>query len=871
MGSNFEPTKVFKKNDSPRLTIGVIKSSMVHQRDKLMIDGLKQAAKENDVNLIVYNGGMIVSPDDLDLQAIAIFEFVDKNRLDGLIIWTGNINWHASAEVTERFVKKYNFLPVVSLEIKIDGIPSILWDDYNGMRDALIHLIDVHKYKKIGFVMGKAPLSAYHRYEAYLKTMTEYGIPIDQKLIIDHDSLYNYTNALQYAIHMERSIFIEQAIIGNYEESIGVIENLMGTGIEALVCFNDMNTRTVNRILKDRNIPLIPIVGFDDDPESRACSPALTTVRPPIYEMGKRAVEVIVAKIKGIQTEETEILPCRLIVRQSCGCPCSSIMKEDMYKDRLQLYLTQSDIEKVNAEDFEKIVKEVIVSQDIDDVWVERLVKVFFECLQGDDGAFVDYLERLILYSPNKKYIEIYQDIVIVMHFLIDYFKDNSLYYCKAKKLLQQGTVCIADARLRTEMSKRLKQTQRHFDIITFSQRISNTYDINEILGKIEGGLRYLGISSCYLSIYENGSVSDDKARLLLAYNKNGHIEIPQDTCIFPSKQLVPEEIMLFDKPVQFVLLSLHFRKKKIGFILFEDNLDDSSEYGRLTEAISNAVYSTLLVDELKSKAQELKKINSELESAYHLLKENQQKLISSEKMASLGKLTAGIAHEMNTPLAAVRTSLKEFDELVHEYNESIGNPDVQSEDHRSISADMMKCLKLAVQAAEKSSGFIKGIKAQTSNLKTSNSQVFNAADVITDTLSIMDFALRKGNCKLITNFDDSIKLYGDPNRFVQMVTNLVMNSIDACKPDGGKISILIEDNGDGFTKLTFQDTGCGIPEEIKARIFDPMFTTKPFGEGTGLGLSIVHDIVNEFNGKIKIESYKGLTSFFIFLPIKKE
>ncbi|NLD47734.1 MAG: hypothetical protein GX660_11120, partial [Clostridiaceae bacterium] len=71
--------------------------------------------------------------------------------------------------------------------------------------------------------------------------------------------------------------------------------------------------------------------------------------------------------------------------------------------------------------------------------------------------------------------------------------------------------------------------------------------------------------------------------------------------------------------------------------------------------------------------------------------------------------------------------------------------------------------------------------------------------------------------------------------------------------------------------KLTVQDTGCGIPEEILPRIFDPMFTTKSFGEATGLGLSIVHDIINEFKGKIDVKSQKGLTSFVVYLPIKQE
>jgi|GEM_PF-602517 len=868
---DFEPTTVLNKKTSHRLTIGVIKSNMSDQRDILFVEGLKHAADENGVNLIVYRGGMIVSPDDIDLQAITIFDFVDKNRLDGLIIWTGNISWHASEEFTEAFVKKYNFLPVISLENKINGITSILWDNYNGMREALKHLIEVHKYKRIGAFMGNEPSSIYQRYKAYTETLTEHGIPIDPKIVINHDELYNFENTIQYAINMDRSIFVELGIKNNFEKSISIIENLLDTGIEALVCCNDLSARTVHRILKARNLPLIPIVGFDDDPESRAGNPSLTTVRPPIYEMGKRAVEVIIAKIKGHNTPQTEYIPCNLIVRQSCGCPCSSLMKEDLYKEKLKQYISFHGLDNINADKFEEFLKYfVAVPDDMDSDWSKKFLKAFLDDIQGDEGVFADYIKYLLVYTQGKKYIELFQDIIIVMHFFIDpLIKNNTLDYYKAKKLLQQGTVLIADMRVRSEMSKRLKQTQRHYDIITFSQIIANTYDINEIMESTAKGLRFLGISSCYLSLYENGSISTEKARLLMSYSENKNIMISEDACPYPSKLLLPEEVLPFDERFHYVLKPLHFRKRNIGFILFSDTLEDYTEYERLTETISNAIHSSILIDELKSKARELFTINSELESAYSLLKKNQQKLLISEKMASLGRLTAGIAHEMNTPLAAVRTSLKELEDFIHEYSLSIGNPSVLPEDHRLITADMMRCLKLATQSAEKSAGFIKTINSQTTNINKSNIQVFNAAEIIKEALKVLEFAIRKGNCRLVTDFDNSIKLYGDPNKLVQVATNLVINSIDACKPDGGTISILIKNNRDGFARLTFQDTGCGIPEEIKSRIFDPMFTTKPFGEGTGLGLSIVHELINEFKGSINIESKKGLTSFFIFLPIK--
>ena len=157
----------------------------------------------------------------------------------------------------------------------------------------------------------------------------------------------------------------------------------------------------------------------------------------------------------------------------------------------------------------------------------------------------------------------------------------------------------------------------------------------------------------------------------------------------------------------------------------------------------------------------------------------------------------------MNTPLVSVRTSLKELSDFIHEYNESIGNLSVLPEDHRLIKEDMIRCLKLATQSAEKSAGFIKAINSQTTNASASNFQLFNVAQVIKEALTVLEFAIRKGNCRLITNFDNSINLYGDPNKLAQVATNIVINSIDACEPDGGTITILIENNG------------CGLPSSL--------------------------------------------------------
>lgn len=259
----------------------------------------------------------------------------------------------------------------------------------------------------------------------------------------------------------------------------------------------------------------------------------------------------------------------------------------------------------------------------------------------------------------------------------------------------------------------------------------------------------------------------------------------------------------------------------------------------------------------------------TQLAHAYTELKENQEKLVITEKMASLGRLASGIAHEMNTPLAAVRATLMELSQLVDEFEQSIGIPQVLPEDYKAIAKDMAANLKLATEATEKSVSFIRGIKGQTLDLSSTPLQTFRIAPVITDTLNIIEFALKKSQCQVVVNLDDTIQIYGNPRWLSQIVSNLALNAIDACKPGGGMIQITLGSNHETAV-LEVQDSGCGILPENLTRIFDPLFTTKPFGEGTGLGLNIVRDLVNQFKGEIEVASKPGFTKFTVTIPLEK-
>jgi signal transduction histidine kinase len=270
----------------------------------------------------------------------------------------------------------------------------------------------------------------------------------------------------------------------------------------------------------------------------------------------------------------------------------------------------------------------------------------------------------------------------------------------------------------------------------------------------------------------------------------------------------------------------------------------------------------------------ELQASHTDLQQAYETLQAHQAKLMVAEKMTSLGRLTAGIAHEMNTPLAAIRGALAGLNELAKEYESSIDEPSVTSDDHRAIAREMQEVIQLGEKATERAAEFVQGIKSQTRSVDTLTAEYFDAGLVIQDALVLLGYALRYAKC--VESFEAGAKrveLYGSPGRLTHIVTNLVTNAIEASAAQGGGPINLSLIPGPEGVELKISDAGRGIPPEVLPKIFDPMFTTKPFGEGTGLGLTIVHDIVtSEFGGTIDVESQIGVgTTFTIWFPKRFE
>ena len=297
----------------------------------------------------------------------------------------------------------------------------------------------------------------------------------------------------------------------------------------------------------------------------------------------------------------------------------------------------------------------------------------------------------------------------------------------------------------------------------------------------------------------------------------------------------------------------------------------------------------TIRIEREKSKDRELKQAK-EIEKAYSELKATQKQLIQSEKMASLGELTAGIAHEIQNPLNFVNNFSEVSEELVDEMNEELEKGDI--EEAKFIGKDLKENLSKINHHGKRAGDIVKGM-LQHSRIGSGKKEPTDINTLCDEYVRLAYHGLRAKdksfNSKFDTSFDKSIsKIDIVPQDMGRVILNLINNAfytvnekqkVESEKPDSTyepMVTVSTQQSGDHIL-ISVQDNGNGIPAAIKDKIFQPFFTTKPTGSGTGLGLSLSYDIVKAHGGILEVESppktEKGTQNngslFTIKLPLK--
>lgn len=282
---------------------------------------------------------------------------------------------------------------------------------------------------------------------------------------------------------------------------------------------------------------------------------------------------------------------------------------------------------------------------------------------------------------------------------------------------------------------------------------------------------------------------------------------------------------------------------------------------------------------------QKVENKSAELEKTLDDLKQAQSHLVQSEKMASLGQLTAGIAHELNNPInfisgnvTPLRNDIGELLDLINKYdavidqkrNDEAMQPLIKLREHADLKLivdEIGKLLSGIDEGARRTTEIVKGLR-NFSRTDESELKMTQLNDALDSTLTILQNKT-KGRIEIVKSYGDLPLVECYPGQLNQVFLNILNNAIQAI-PAQGKITIATRVSNNQVI-VSIKDTGKGMTDEIKQHIFDPFFTTKQVGEGTGLGLSISYGIIEKHDGKIEVKSEPGAgTEFIILLPLQQ-
>ena len=330
---------------------------------------------------------------------------------------------------------------------------------------------------------------------------------------------------------------------------------------------------------------------------------------------------------------------------------------------------------------------------------------------------------------------------------------------------------------------------------------------------------------------------------------------------IFVSKSIV--------KPVQTLIQGM--ARVSDGDLSYKTNVKSRDEIGLLGVAFNDMLMRLNKAhQELQSKTEELHDafnkisllnvtLEKRVEERTKELREKQHQLVQAGKLAAIGQLGAGVAHELNNPMAGILGYAQLMLEIVSRKDLKIEDVSAFKKFLQRIEDGSLRCKEIIqnlLQFARKSPEEVVSV---------------NVNNVVADTLSLIEHQLLVNKIEVIKNLTTDIKqVDGNHVQLQQVFTNIIINAQQAM-PEGGQLFISSR-NENGSVGIEFKDNGCGIPEKYKDRIFEPFFTTKMDWKGTGLGLSICYDIIKNHNGHIIVDSKLGKGAVFtIILPVKSD
>lgn len=513
-------------------------------------------------------------------------------------------------------------------------------------------------------------------------------------------------------------------------------------------------------------------------------------------------------------------------------------------------------------------------------------------------------LELTKVKSLQNFFIGVTALVVVILFLILRSHRINA----RAKKLLQGQNEEINYQKEEIELQKdKLEESYNDIKRLSEVAKEINSHlsipDIVQVVFRYIHGLMDYSIAGVGLyeeesqklrfQVISKGSLEVEKISVL--HRKNEH---PAMTCLENSREEIFFDTTLLPDFIGFsanhsvyrsvIYLPLVVKNKRIGVLTVQHLEPDQYQSYQVNILRSLALHVAIALENASAYQQIAEKTHT-LEKALKELKAAQAKLIHAEKMASLGELTAGIAHEINNPVNFVyagvdglKNSLQDLITVLNKYAEldEAGEPNVSREFLQEIQAlkqelyfnetrdGVFQVVEAIREGAVRTSQIVHGLRT-FSMTDQGEKQLADVHVGIDNSLVLLSPKIKEKRVRVRKEYSDAVKpINCFPGQVNQVFMNIISNAIDAVG-DKGLVTIRTEGLSDKV-RVCVEDDGCGIADGLQDKIFEPFFTTKGYGKGTGLGLSITFGIIERHSGKIEVISKQDLGSrFIVTLPIQ--
>ena len=826
-----------ESHPSARLTIGYLATAIGDGTARMLWSGIYELCQANNINLVCFTGSELDSPGGFSRQSNLIYDMVDRGRLDGLIIWASSLAAYVGPDVIQGFCERYRPLPLVGIGLPLNGVPSIILDSYQGMRDALLHLVEEHGRRRVAFLRG--PLQhreAQLRYQAYLHIVKEFGLENDPLLVAPPKNWERSWGAEAVRLLMEdRGMKFDSIACVNDGLAVGAIEYLQARGVK----------------IPDE----VAIIGFDNIPEGRVVTPPLTTVPIRMKERGRQAVRTLLAQIRGESVPALVTLPTKVRLRQSCGCPDPMVVEAGLADSKVKFSGWVDDPrpwpERVAAHRFE-ILAEMEHVLDLDEStpgWAGDLLDALLNKINSEAAnGFPTYLQRLLRNSAQAGGDLIaWQKVISVMRArVVSLLQPGTDQLERAERYLHQARVMISEGAVRAQGYLQWKKAEELDELLRIRQVVSGAQTLKELVDILARELPVLKIHRCYLSLYVDPKDPVKGARLVLAYDETRRYTEREGQIFSPSWRLTPLGLDA-DQPQNLVVYPLYYRDEQLGFISLDARIFQGRVHQLLCEQVSSALKSVLLVE------QNLKLYHQALEAQH----------VAEEANLLKSRFLSMVSHELLTPMVL----LVGLSEMM--LREGIGDrpplPDAYRQDMTRIHAGAQQLGSLVRDVLDLA-------RSQLGQLKLARKPM-NLEDMLKPVVLVGEQMTRSKGLTWRAEIPAVLpQISGDAARLQQVALNLVSNAVKFTSQ--GEVALIVDLEDDQVT-VSVRDTGLGVPLAEQDAIFDEFrqserTVSRGYG-GLGIGLAICRQLIEMHEGKLGLissGSEDGGSTFYFTLPV---